>query len=58
MPGLIPFTIYFTALLVYTDYIAYCEEGRCQINLTEEVILYAGSVIVILWLYFTYFEIV
>ena len=56
--GLIPFTVYFFSCLLYTEYVASCEEGRCQLNLDQKVIAILGIPMVLMWLYFTYFEIV
>lgn len=57
LPGLVPFAVYFLASLLYTDYVSSCEYGRCQINLTSNIILSVGSVLMLLWSYFSYLEI-
>ena len=56
--GLIPFTLYFATSMIYTSYVSECKEGESQIDLDWTEIGVFGIPFFLMWLYFTYFEIV
>lgn len=54
--GLFPFSVYFLTTLLFTQYIADCEEGKIQTNFNWNHVYFIGVPLALMWFYFTYFE--